>query len=133
MADIPEFHLLKPNTFSDGTDRYMGVKAINWEDVPLPTVGQPRENQLRPDRLEEVESNGPAVRGRVVLAGPNASALVGTTIASATMQFRDIVTAAGAKTLTLTNMLIKAESAGANRTTLQDATYQWEATAKSLT
>lgn len=132
MADIAEFHLLKPNTFSDGADIYKGVKAISWEDVPLPTVGQPREGQLRPDRLEEVESNGPAVRGRIVLAGPNASALVGTTIASATMQIRDILTVAGTKTLTLTNMLIKAESAGAGRNSLQDATYQFEATSKNL-
>jgi hypothetical protein len=128
MADIAEFHLLKPGTFSDGTDTYKGVKQIRGRKNPRPTVASILEGDLEPTRLEEVESTTPPWSGQVLLAGPNANALIGTTIASATMIIRDITHASNTKTLTITNMLIKGVGFGANRTSLEDAVYDWEAT-----
>ncbi len=128
MATVAEFQLIKPNTFSDGTDTYKGVRAIRYQKNRRPTIPIILEGDLDPTRLEEVEGNTPPYTGQLIMSGPNSDALIGTTIASATMLIRDATHASNTKTLEITNMLIKSVAVGANRTSLEDATYNWEAT-----
>lgn len=128
MADIAEFQLMKVSSFDDGGDVYKGVKGISFRKNTRPTVPVILEGNLDPTRLEEVEGNVPPYSGQLQMSGPNAQTLIGTTIASATVTIRDVTTTSGNKTMTITNMLIKDISGGAENTRIQGATHAWEAT-----
>lgn len=133
MADIAEIQLMKVSSFSDGTDTVKGIRGISYRYNPRPTVGVMLEGELGPSRLEEVESATPLWSGSLQMSGPNGASLVNTTIASATVQIRDVTTASGVKVLTITNMVIKDISTGANNTSIQGATHTWEATNVAIT
>ncbi|MEO0476690.1 MAG: hypothetical protein AAF085_12090 [Planctomycetota bacterium] len=128
MADIAEKPLIKPTSFTDGTDVYKGIEGINWQKTPLNTVPFIPEGELRPTHLEPVETPGVPWQGTVQLSGIQAAALVDTTIASATVTLKDRSQASGTVTMTITNMVIKDFSSNAERARPNGATHRWEAT-----
>jgi hypothetical protein len=128
MAEIAEVQIMKPRTFSDGTDTYKGIRECRWQVNPLPSVGVRLEGELRPSRLESIESDTPKVTGSLIFSGPAPDALLDTNITEATFSVRDVTTAAGTRTVTFDNLIIKGSSGGANNRNVGEFTYQFEAT-----
>lgn len=128
MADVAEIQLMKVTSFSDGVDTYKGIRQIGYRYNPLPTVGVRLEGELRPTRLEAVEDDSTPYSGTVTMSGPNASALIGTTINTATVDVKDVTTAADTKRLTITNMLIKGVNTTLTNRQIGEYAYDFDAT-----
>ena len=132
MADVPEVQLMKPRTFSDGTDTYKGIRQVQWQTNPLATYGVRLEGELRPNRHELIESDTPKVTGSIDFSGPAPDAMLDTLIASGTFSARDVTHASNASTVTFTNLTIKGSQGGVDNRTTRGFSYQFEATAVAV-
>jgi hypothetical protein len=129
MADVAEVQLMKPRSFSDGTDTYKGILEVQWQQNPLNSVPVRLEGELRPSRHELTETDTPAVTGTARFSGPAPDALLDTLIASGTFTGRDVTHASNSSTVTFTNLVIKSSQGGVNNRSVGGFSYQFEATA----
>ena len=132
MADIAEIQMMKVSSFTAGVDVYKGILEAGYRENPLNTIPVRLEGQLRASRLEQVETDTPPVTARFRFSGPAPSALLDATLATASVTVRDATTAAGTKTITFTNLLIKSSDANVTNRQVNGVGYEGEATAVSV-
>jgi hypothetical protein len=119
MATVAAIVPIKINTFSDGTDTYLDLRQLRYQENPLPEMPYRPEGSLRPTAHYPVASNTPRFQGTITGSSAALKALGGTTKTTCTI---DGTNANGnaALTITMSNVTFKAFSGGADENPSQE-------------